>query len=66
VSGRKVNAGLPRLAQPEAERDGELTDFQRGVSKPGRLSLVGTMLQDSTDAKLRARYQERVIATPIT
>ena len=40
----------------------ELADFQRGVSKPGRLSLVGTMLQDSTDPELRARYQQRVIA----
>jgi AcrR family transcriptional regulator len=40
----------------------ELTDFQRGVSKPGRLSLVGTMLQDTTDPDLRARYRSRVIA----
>lgn len=40
----------------------ELTDFQRGVSHKGRLSLVGTMLQDTTDADVRARYQARVIA----
>ncbi|MFI6980307.1 TetR/AcrR family transcriptional regulator [Embleya sp. NPDC050154] len=40
----------------------ELTDFQRGVSKSGRLSLVGTMLQDTTDPDLRARYRARVIA----
>jgi AcrR family transcriptional regulator len=40
----------------------ELTDFQHGVSRPGRLSLVGTMLQDSTDAGVRARYQAEVIA----
>jgi len=40
----------------------ELTDFQRGVSLPGRLSLVGTMLQDATAAEARARYQARVIA----
>jgi AcrR family transcriptional regulator len=40
----------------------ELADFQRGVSRPGRLSLVGTMLQDSTALDVRARYQERVIA----
>ena len=55
----------PVISSPEPLRDlaAELTDFQRGVSKPGRLSLVGTMLQDSTDAKLRARYQERVIAS---
>src|SRR5205823_3957896 len=38
------------------------TDFQRGVSRPGRLSLVGTMLQESTQTELRARYRERVVA----
>jgi AcrR family transcriptional regulator len=40
----------------------ELTDFQRGVSRPGRLSLVGTMLQDATEADVLARYRSRVIA----
>jgi AcrR family transcriptional regulator len=40
----------------------ELANFQRGVSRPGRISLVGTMLQDSTDAALQARYRERVVA----
>jgi AcrR family transcriptional regulator len=40
----------------------ELADFQRGVSRPGRLSLVGTMLQERTAPSLRARYQQRVIA----
>ena len=40
----------------------ELADFVRGVSMPGRLSLVGTMLQDTTDPAVRARYRARVIA----
>ena len=40
----------------------ELANFQRGVSRPGRMSLVGTMLQDGIDPTVRARYQERVIA----
>ncbi|MFI6600734.1 TetR/AcrR family transcriptional regulator [Nonomuraea sp. NPDC050536] len=40
----------------------ELTDFQQGVSRPGRLSLVGTMLQDTTDPDVLARYRARVIA----
>lgn len=54
----------PVNSSPEPLRDlaAELTDFERGVSRSGRLSLVGTMLQDSTDATLRARYQRRVIA----
>jgi AcrR family transcriptional regulator len=47
---------------PLADLVAELTDFRRGVSMPGRLSLVGTMLQDSTAPALRARYQAQVIA----
>jgi AcrR family transcriptional regulator len=49
-------------ADPFADLVSELTDFQRGVSIPGRLSLVGTMLQDSTAPELLARYRARVIA----
>ena len=40
----------------------ELDNFQHGVSRPGRLSLVGTMLQDNTSPELRRRYQDQVIA----
>jgi AcrR family transcriptional regulator len=40
----------------------ELTHFQRGVSHQGRLSLVGTMLQETTDAAVRARYRAQIIA----
>ena len=40
----------------------ELKNFQHGVSRPGRMSLVGTMLQDNTSPELRSRYQEQVIA----
>jgi AcrR family transcriptional regulator len=40
----------------------ELTSFARGVSMPGRLSLVGTMLQDTADPAVVARYQATVIA----
>ena len=47
---------------PFADLVRELTDFQRGVSHKGRLSLVGTMLQDTTDAEVRAHYRARVIA----
>ena len=47
---------------PLHELAAELADFHHGVSRPGRLSLVGTMLQESTAADLRARYQARIIA----
>ena len=51
-----------RSDNPYADLVAELSDFQRGVSRPGRLSLAGTMLQDSTEPDLRARYRERVVA----
>lgn len=47
---------------PLADLAAELADFQRGVSRSGRLSLVGTMLQDSTAPEARERYQAQVIA----
>jgi AcrR family transcriptional regulator len=40
----------------------ELTNFRSGVSRPGRLSLVGTMLQEGVDPAVLARYREHVIA----
>lgn len=52
----------PESADPFADLVAELVDFQRGVSGPGRLSLVGTMLQDSVEPDVRARYRARVIA----
>jgi AcrR family transcriptional regulator len=51
-----------REDDPFGDLVGELTDFQRGVSHKGRLSLVGTMLQDTTDADVRAHYRAKVIA----
>lgn len=40
----------------------ELTDFSSGVSRPGRMALVGTMLQEGTDEDVRDRYQAGVVA----
>jgi AcrR family transcriptional regulator len=40
----------------------ELEDFRRGVSLPGRLSLVGTMLQSTTAPDAAARYRTRIVA----
>jgi AcrR family transcriptional regulator len=39
----------------------ELADFRQGVSRPGGLSMVGTMLQTTTDAELRADYRTRIV-----
>lgn len=49
-------------ADPFGDLVRELADFQRGVSRTGRLSLVGTMLQDTTDGDVRAQYRARVVA----
>ena len=40
----------------------ELTDFQRGITRPGRLSLAGTMLQESTEPEVQASYRAKVVA----
>jgi AcrR family transcriptional regulator len=48
--------------EPFQDLVGELADFRLGVSGTGRLSLVGTMLQDTTDPGVVARYRARVIA----
>jgi AcrR family transcriptional regulator len=47
---------------PLADLTAELANFERGVSRPGRLSLVGTMLQDSTAPEALNRYREHVVA----
>ena len=49
-------------ADPFADLVAELAAFQRGVSRPGRLSLAGTMLQESVEAEVRTRYQTEVVA----
>ncbi|MBC2640212.1 MULTISPECIES: TetR/AcrR family transcriptional regulator [unclassified Rhodococcus (in: high G+C Gram-positive bacteria)] len=55
-------AADPSSTDPFGDLVRELTDFQRGVSRNGRLSLVGTMLQDTTDDDVRAQYRARVVA----
>ncbi len=50
------------LEDPLADLTAELASFQRGVSRPGRLSLVGTMLQASTAPEALARYRADVVA----
>jgi AcrR family transcriptional regulator len=49
-------------ADPFRDLVAELADFRRGVSRPSRLSLVGTMFQDTTDPEVVARYRAGVVA----
>jgi len=53
-------AELP--SDPFADLVAELEDFRHGVSRAGRLSLVGTMLQSTTAPDAAARYRTRVVA----
>jgi AcrR family transcriptional regulator len=62
VSGSFAGPGAGPGGGPFAALVAELADFRRGVSRPGRLSLVGTMLQETTDPEVAARYRARVIA----
>lgn len=56
-AGRDASSGDPLV-----DLVAELVSFQRGVSRPGRLSLVGTMLQDTTAPEVLSRYRAQVIA----
>jgi len=47
---------------PFAALVAELKNFARAVSMPGRMSLVGAMLQDGADPGVVARYRAHVIA----
>jgi AcrR family transcriptional regulator len=62
VADLSGESDAPETADPFEDLVAELTDFRRGVSRAGRLSLVGTMLQDSVDAAVRSRYRARVVA----
>ena len=57
-----TDKALPPGTDPFRDLVAELTDFRRGVSMPGRLSLVGTMLQATTEPNARESYRARVIA----
>jgi AcrR family transcriptional regulator len=47
---------------PRHDLEIELADFERAIGRPGAMSIVGTMLQDSTPAASRACYQFHVVA----
>jgi AcrR family transcriptional regulator len=52
----------PAADSPFQDLVAELTRFQFAVSRPGRMSLVGSMLQETTDPLVLGRYRARVIA----
>lgn len=50
------------FVDPYGDLVAEFTDFAWGVSGPGRLFLVGTMLQDTTDSAVQEGYRAQVVA----
>lgn len=55
-------ADLPRSGDHRADLRAELEAFHRGVLRPGGVSMVGSMLQDSADPALRDAYRARLVA----
>jgi AcrR family transcriptional regulator len=53
---------LTDSGDPRHDLEIELVDFERAMRRPGAMSIVGTMLQDSTPAGSRACYQAHVVA----
>ena len=56
-----ADSGAVATDDPFADLVRELEDFRRGVSRPDGLSMVGTMLQRTTDPELRAAYRRRLV-----
>lgn len=65
-----ATAAIASFAQSTAEPDtddpfvdlvAELAAFQRGVTRPNGVSLIGSMMQDATDPELRALFRERLV-----
>lgn len=48
-------------ADPRADLERELDDFQQAMAAPSHVSLAGTMLQDATDVRSREQYRRHVI-----
>jgi len=59
-----MSAAAERLPtdDPFADLVRELEAYRRGIGRPDGVSMVGTMLLRSTDARLRALYRERIVA----
>lgn len=61
-AGADLIGGGPTAADPFAALVAEFADFARGVRRPGRISLVGAMLQENAHPDVVATYRARVVA----
>ena len=55
-------AERPPTEDAYADLVAELDAFRRGISRPDGVSMVGTMLVDSTDPELVQLYRDRIVA----
>jgi AcrR family transcriptional regulator len=62
VAAMSAAAERPATDDPFADLVRELEAYRRGIGRPDGVSMVGTMLVRSTDARLRALYRERIVA----
>ncbi len=62
IAGLSRADDRPDTDDPYADLVTELRAFHVGVTRPNGISMVGSMLQDGTDAELRALYRERIVA----
>jgi AcrR family transcriptional regulator len=61
ISSLAETPRAPGVSHPFVARVAELHDFRRAIQRPGRLALVGTMLQPTTGAELAERYHEQIV-----
>lgn len=61
VAAMSEAAERPATDDPFADLVRELEAYRRGIGRPDGVSMVGTMLLRSTDARLRALYRERIV-----
>lgn len=62
IAAMSEAAERPATDDPFADLVRELEAYRRGIGRPDGVSMVGTMLLRSTDARLRALYRERIVA----
>ncbi len=62
IAGMSRAAERPDTDDPYADLVAELTAFFAGVMRPNGVAMVGSMLQEAADERLRALYRERVVA----
>lgn len=62
IAALPAAAPCPVTSDPFDDLVAELESFRVGISRPGGVSTIGTMLRSSTDAALVELFRERVVA----